>query len=203
MFVCLFVFPRTLPLGCMCPPRHAWEWPPERHTKERENERALVSTKKKQLQKAEEVYTGDFAELQELLYLERQQTFTMSVCVCARVCTQEPLYPCASVSAKVHVFALKLINVHNWRLPVIWWWGQRKLFCGTLIILVRTLRYKYCQRYTLHPAFLSSLHSSRKWKTCVLQENKISMHGVVFRFFTTSLDSILPQCHTYPKKALN
>lgn len=133
-------------------------------------------------------------------------TTRVSVCVCVRlsmcvcVCVHKSmfsselfvfvwahLHDCGS--AWVHACALKLINTHNWRLPVIWRWGQRKLFCGTLIILVRTPGYKYCQRYALHPAFLSALHPSPKWETGVLQENKskISMQWVVFRFFTTSL----------------
>lgn len=41
----------------------------ETEMKETEREREFVSTKKNQLQKVEEVYTADFAELQELLYL--------------------------------------------------------------------------------------------------------------------------------------
>lgn len=141
-----------------------------------------------------------------------------AVCLCAS--TFQRAHQCAS--EWVHVCALKLINKHNWRLPVIWRWGQRKLFCGTLIILVRTLGYKYCQRYTLYPAFLSvppSLHPSPKWKTRVLQENKnkISMQGVVFRFFffynvpRSSLLWCQVHCkeqafvwkHTWPKKASN
>lgn len=122
----------------------------------------------------------------------------LSMCVC--VCVHKSMFSCELFvfvwahlhdcgSAWVHACALKLINTHNWRLPVIWRWGQRKLFCGTLIILVRTPGYKYCQRYALHPAFLSALHPSPKWETGVLQENKskISMQWVVFRFFTTSL----------------
>lgn len=53
---------------------------------------------------------------------------------------------------------LKLINMHNWRHPVILWPGLRKLFCGTLIILVRTPSYKYCQHCSL---------PSTKWKSGV------------------------------------
>lgn len=44
--------------------------------RERERE-SLCVQKKKHLQKVEEVYTADSAELQEL---ERQQSFTMCVC---------------------------------------------------------------------------------------------------------------------------
>lgn len=57
---------------------------------------------------------------------------------------------------------LKLINMHNWRHPVILWPGLRKLFCGTLIILVRTPSYKYCQHCSL---------PSTKWKSGVWQNN--------------------------------
>lgn len=57
---------------------------------------------------------------------------------------------------------LKLINMHNWRHPVILWPGLRKLFCGTLIILVRTPSYKYCQHCSL---------PSTKWKSGVWGNN--------------------------------
>lgn len=59
---------------------------------------------------------------------------------------------------KTSIALLKLINTHNWRHPVILWPGLRKLFCGTLIIWVRTPGYKYCQHRSL---------PNSKWKSGV------------------------------------
>lgn len=73
---------------------------------------------------------------------------------------------------------LKLINMHNWRHPVILWPGLRKLFCGTLIILVRTPSYKYCQHcYCSLP--------STKWKSGVWENNSEGW-GYSRTFFTIS-----------------
>lgn len=71
---------------------------------------------------------------------------------------------------------LKLINMHNWRHPVILWPGLRKLFCGTLIILVRTPSYKYCQHCSL---------PSTKWKSGVW-ENNCKGWGYRWTFFTSA-----------------
>lgn len=92
MHVCVSLCVSSLSVACVHHDVH--ESDRQRDTERREREREFVSTKKKQLQKVEEVYTADFAELQELLYLERHRASTTSVCEC--VCTQELFSPCAS-----------------------------------------------------------------------------------------------------------
>lgn len=72
---------------------------------------------------------------------------------------------------------LKLINMHNWRHPVILWPGLRKLFCGTLIILVRTPSYKYCQHCSL---------PSTKWKSGVWENNCEGWGHSRMNFFTSA-----------------